>query len=251
MRICSAAAQCVDVPVPGPYSCAQQAGWGKCGEPWMQGFCQQTCNTCPAARSSTPLPSNAVSESPPAYTATTLPDTAVAHCGCRLRRCEYSWQPYSCAQQQGWGKCNASWMLSGNYCALTCGRCAPAPSPPPPPPPPPPPRPKPHPKPHAKPHPKPHPKPTARGKTSLSCRVVHALSVCNCAQLFLLCCSVRGCSAAAWPVLMRSTEGLGKVRRILDGWLLPRDMWNMQELYSTTGVGVCPDSNHPGGTNRR
>jgi hypothetical protein len=50
----SAAGPCVDVPVPGPYTCAQQAGWGKCSEPWMQGYCEQTCNTCPAARTSKP-----------------------------------------------------------------------------------------------------------------------------------------------------------------------------------------------------
>lgn len=31
-------------PPPGSsYSCAQQKAWGKCGEPWMKGYC---CNTC-------------------------------------------------------------------------------------------------------------------------------------------------------------------------------------------------------------
>jgi len=41
------------------------------------------------------------------------------------------------------------------------------------------------------------------------------------------------------------------VRRILDGWLLPRDVWDMQALYACTGLGVCTGSNHPDGTNRR
>ena len=31
---------------------------------------------------------------------------------------------FTCAQQQGFGKCNESWMLAGNYCAKTCGRCS-------------------------------------------------------------------------------------------------------------------------------
>ena len=114
--------------------------------------------------------------------------------------------PYSCAQQQGWGKCNASWMLSGNYCALTCGRCAqsaPSPSPPPPPPPPPPPRPKPHPKPHAKPHAKPHPKPhpkphrkpTVPGKIPASCLSVQLQSV----RTLNYACSAAACADVAPP----------------------------------------------------
>ncbi|KAL6779378.1 hypothetical protein ACKKBG_A12095 [Auxenochlorella protothecoides x Auxenochlorella symbiontica] len=30
---------------------------------------------------------------------------------------------FSCAEQQGWGKCEDSTFVSSNYCALTCGRC--------------------------------------------------------------------------------------------------------------------------------
>ncbi len=30
---------------------------------------------------------------------------------------------YSCEQQRAWGKCSASWMVAGAYCAKTCGRC--------------------------------------------------------------------------------------------------------------------------------
>ena len=28
------------------YSCAQQKGWGKCGESWMKGYCCKTCFGC-------------------------------------------------------------------------------------------------------------------------------------------------------------------------------------------------------------
>jgi len=37
---------CVDIAPDNVYTCEQQAGWGKCNEPWMQGFCMKTCGTC-------------------------------------------------------------------------------------------------------------------------------------------------------------------------------------------------------------
>jgi hypothetical protein len=42
---------CTDVRPPGSqqYTCAQQKGWGKCGESWMKGYCKVTCNTCGAS----------------------------------------------------------------------------------------------------------------------------------------------------------------------------------------------------------
>lgn len=30
---------------------------------------------------------------------------------------------YTCEQQKGWGKCTADFMLQGDFCAKTCGRC--------------------------------------------------------------------------------------------------------------------------------
>jgi len=38
---------CADVPPDNMYTCEQQAGWGKCSEPWMQGFCLNSCGKCP------------------------------------------------------------------------------------------------------------------------------------------------------------------------------------------------------------
>ncbi len=38
---------CADVPPDNVYTCEQQAGWGKCNEPWMEGFCLNTCGKCP------------------------------------------------------------------------------------------------------------------------------------------------------------------------------------------------------------
>ncbi|KAL4420439.1 hypothetical protein ABPG75_010095 [Micractinium tetrahymenae] len=41
---------CDDVLTPEGFTCAQQAGWGKCSEPWMLGggFCRATCGLCKA-----------------------------------------------------------------------------------------------------------------------------------------------------------------------------------------------------------
>ena len=36
---------------------------------------------------------------------------------------------FTCEQQKDYGKCSASWMISGNFCQKTCGRCSGAPSP--------------------------------------------------------------------------------------------------------------------------
>lgn len=37
---------CVDVAPSDTHTCAQQASWGKCDEPWMQGYCEVSCNRC-------------------------------------------------------------------------------------------------------------------------------------------------------------------------------------------------------------
>lgn len=45
---------CTDTPPPPDaegveYTCAQQVGWGKCGEAWMAGYCDESCGRCSAA----------------------------------------------------------------------------------------------------------------------------------------------------------------------------------------------------------
>lgn len=82
--------ECVDIPPPpGQYTCEQQAGWGKCNEPWMQGYCLLTCGVCPGACVDIPPPPG----------------------------------EFTCAQQVGWGKCNEPWMQG--YCLKACGDCMP------------------------------------------------------------------------------------------------------------------------------
>ncbi|KAL0031693.1 hypothetical protein WJX79_001570 [Trebouxia sp. C0005] len=86
---CTTAASCADIPPNNQYTCAQQAGWGKCNEAFMSGFCAQSCNRCSSACTDTPPNSQ-----------------------------------YSCQQQAGWGKCNEAFITSGNFCQITCGRCS-------------------------------------------------------------------------------------------------------------------------------
>jgi mannan endo-1,4-beta-mannosidase len=38
--------KCKDIPPDNKYTCKQQARWGKCNEPWMNGFCRKTCKKC-------------------------------------------------------------------------------------------------------------------------------------------------------------------------------------------------------------
>ncbi|KAJ3055426.1 hypothetical protein HK097_010520 [Rhizophlyctis rosea] len=87
---------CADIAPEGEYTCEQQAGWGKCSEPWMDGFCNWSCERCPGQTPS------------PTPTAGTCPDIAPD-------------TEYTCAQQAEWGKCTESWM--DGWCLASCGKC--------------------------------------------------------------------------------------------------------------------------------
>ncbi len=97
---------CTDTPPSSQYTCAQQAGFGQCNQPWMtQGnYCAMSCGRCgggnPAA-SSTPVTSQCTDNPPNAQ--------------------------YTCKQQAGYGQCNQPWMAG--YCDQSCGRCSPPPQP--------------------------------------------------------------------------------------------------------------------------
>ena len=39
-------ATCSDVPPDDQYTCAEQAGWGKCDEDFMVGYCCLSCHGC-------------------------------------------------------------------------------------------------------------------------------------------------------------------------------------------------------------
>jgi hypothetical protein len=78
---------CTDIPPDNSYTCSQQAGWGKCSESWMVGFCCKTCFQCNCPKCSDVPPDSS----------------------------------YTCLQQQGWNKCGESWMVG--HCCSTCFNC--------------------------------------------------------------------------------------------------------------------------------
>jgi mannan endo-1,4-beta-mannosidase len=85
---------CNDSPPSSDYTCQQQAEWGKCGEPWMQGHCDTACGRCSTQGS--------CNDSPPS-------------------------SDYTCQQQAEWGKCGEPWMQG--FCESVCGRCGGSPNP--------------------------------------------------------------------------------------------------------------------------
>ena len=93
---------CSDIyPYTDGYTCAQQAVWGQCTQPWLQyPYCQQSCGRC------TPAASPVASPSSPTSCTDIYP---------------YS-DGFTCAQQAGYGQCGQSW-LQAPYCMLSCGRC--------------------------------------------------------------------------------------------------------------------------------
>ncbi len=143
---------CTDAPPPAAsgqasYSCAEQKGFGKCGESWMQGYCASTCKTCQLASA----PAAACTDGPPPAAAG-QPQYSCGdqqkfgkcgeswmkgYCGSTCKTCQVNasaptcsdgpppasaGEPqYSCAQQSGYGKCGESWMRG--YCKSTCNAC--------------------------------------------------------------------------------------------------------------------------------
>ena len=119
---------------PPAYSCSQEASWGKCGEAWMQPYCQQTCKRCPCApadavavatptatsSAATPGPSAlsplvpAPTTSPPASPAASIlaagstlpPPTTTTACTCT----DVQPNRYLCTDEARWGKCSAGFM---------------------------------------------------------------------------------------------------------------------------------------------
>ena len=49
---------CDDAPT-STYSCEQQEAWGKCGEPWMSGFCDLSCGRCASSEADVAATANA------------------------------------------------------------------------------------------------------------------------------------------------------------------------------------------------
>ncbi|DBB06710.1 TPA: hypothetical protein ACH3X1_012211 [Trebouxia sp. C0004] len=124
-----AAASCTDIPPNNQYTCTQQAGWGKCNEAFMSGFCAQSCNRCSSACTDTPPTSQYTCQQQAGWgkcneAFMTSGDFCQITCG-RCSACSDNPPDsvYTCAQQVGFGKCSESWMLAGNFCEHSCGQC--------------------------------------------------------------------------------------------------------------------------------
>eukprot|EP00884_Botryococcus_braunii_P020650 jgi/Botrbrau1/7269/Bobra.0318s0007.1 len=90
---------CADISPPNQaLTCYYIFYFWKCDEDFAQGYCNYSCRRCPKEVKK--------AASLPACT-DTLPD----------------WSPHNCQEQHQFGKCNEAWMLDGNHCAKTCGRC--------------------------------------------------------------------------------------------------------------------------------
>ncbi|KAJ3049056.1 hypothetical protein HK097_009907 [Rhizophlyctis rosea] len=70
-------ASCTDVAPSGDYTCAQQAGWGKCTESWMANYCNASCGRCNGSGSPTTTTRlQTTTQQPPRTTTTTRPPTS-------------------------------------------------------------------------------------------------------------------------------------------------------------------------------
>jgi mannan endo-1,4-beta-mannosidase len=87
-----ATASCTDVAPDDTFTCGEQVGWGKCGEPFMAGYCDRSCGRCVGIGNAAE-PCSDVAPGP----------------------------EFTCEQQAGWGKCDEPWM--DGLCALSCHRC--------------------------------------------------------------------------------------------------------------------------------
>lgn len=105
---------CQDKTPSGGVSCQQRKDWGQCSQSWLSsgGYCQATCGTCGGSSSS-----SSSDESSPSPSPSSSSSGSDGSCS------DNAPSGGTCAQQKQWGACDQSWMVSGNYCAATCGRC--------------------------------------------------------------------------------------------------------------------------------
>ena len=100
------------------YTCEDQARFGKCGENWMQGFCNLSCERCEAAAAEGGENQEQENQEDKEGDAA----KAAASDG----ECTDEYPPdvdtqYTCEDQAGFGKCEEGWMEG--YCLASCDKC--------------------------------------------------------------------------------------------------------------------------------
>jgi len=122
------------------YTCADQAGFGKCDESWMEGYCLLSCEKCEAAEAEEEADSDEdsnedsdededgnVQEDAEDVPLLEAEEGEVLENGTLvLSNCTDVYPPnvdtrHSCGAQAGFGKCDESWMEG--YCLQSCGKC--------------------------------------------------------------------------------------------------------------------------------
>lgn len=111
------------------YTCEDQANFGKCGESWMQGFCQLSCEKCdPAATSNDEEEETSVEggevedeEVLMAVNGDVLANGTEVLANCTDEKSPKDNSGHDCPKQKDFGKCSEGWMEG--YCLLSCGKC--------------------------------------------------------------------------------------------------------------------------------
>jgi len=112
------------------YTCEDQAGFGKCDEGWMDGYCLLSCGKCvkPVARqiaSAASVPkgkANATEE----VGAPSAGDEISGNSTATEQACADEYPPnvdtqFTCEDQASFGNCDDDWM--DGYCLLSCDKC--------------------------------------------------------------------------------------------------------------------------------
>ncbi|PRW39389.1 formate nitrite transporter [Chlorella sorokiniana] len=111
----SGSSSCTDTAPSDGKGCWQHKQWGNCNQGWMTSgnYCASTCGRCSQQSGSSDGSSSSSSTS----------DSSSTNSGSSV--CSDTAPPgqAGCWQQKQWGKCNDGWLVAGNYCASTCGRC--------------------------------------------------------------------------------------------------------------------------------
>jgi hypothetical protein len=139
-----AGGSCSDTAPDGNYSCAQQKEWGKCGDAFMQGYCNMSCGRCGAQGAAQPTPSGTscaggmvdagygcqpgsdwgsdwaggVPSGDPGASSGPFGPAPQSSAACDDTPPDGA---YTCTQQKEWGKCGEAFMQG--YCKMSCGRC--------------------------------------------------------------------------------------------------------------------------------
>merc|ERR1712188_232700 len=112
------------------YTCEDQAGFGKCEENWMNGYCQFSCGKCESDQvkaegeaSSSGDEEEEVSDEDVllAEDGEVLANGTLVLANCTDEKNPIDDSRHDCAAQKGFGKCEESWM--DGYCLLSCGKC--------------------------------------------------------------------------------------------------------------------------------